>query len=337
MSHSSWTRLVHRLTLVVFRPLAYALAVLILLNLALALESSRSAATRVWLNLPLPEPGLSIFASVLAFVLLLPHAAAKPARTRWLLGGVVVGFAILAGTNVIGYYDGLYHGRFRTAFPAPLSGLILLILISEFVRISWWTPAPSGLPAPARVFVRTTAVVTSFILLISAHVVTFGATDYRRDAGAAVILGAKVYEDGTLSEVLRDRVDTGVRLFQQGLVSYLIMSGGIGPNGVSEPDCMAVHAVRHGVPPERIILDTDGTNTFQSALNCGRIAEHYGFQRLLTVSQDWHCARIKLIFERAGTPCYTVPAGAKDSPSIRPSFYLFREIFAYPFYFLYHS
>ncbi|HLU48372.1 MAG TPA: YdcF family protein [Planctomycetota bacterium] len=338
MPHSTWTRPVHRFSLLAIRPLGFALGLLILLNLVLALENPRSSATRVWLDLPLPEPALSIFAALLGLVLLLPHRVAGSPRIRWILGGVVCGFAFLAAANVVAYYHRLYTGSFRTAFPVPFSCLILLVLVSEFARIFWWVPAPSTLPPPARVFVRTMVVSLAFLILISAHVVTFGSTDHRRTASAAVVLGAKVYEDGSLSEALRDRVDTGVRLYRQKLVDFLIMTGGVGANGISEPERMAAYAIAHGVPPGRIILDEGGNNTFASARNCGEIARRYGFGELLTVSQDWHCARIKLIFERAGTPCFTVPAAkGENAPIVRPSFFLFREILAYPFYFIYHS
>ncbi|MEM7235754.1 MAG: hypothetical protein AAF517_26530 [Planctomycetota bacterium] len=55
----------------------------------------------------------------------------------------------------------------------------------------------------------------------------------------------------------------------------------------------------------------------------------------MTVSQSFHCARIKLIFEREGTNCFTVPTGLAEGQRFpRPSFFLLREVFAYPFYFL---
>ena len=80
----------------------------------------------------------------------------------------------------------------------------------------------------------------------------------------------------------------------------------------------------------------------QSARNCGVIAAENGFRGLLTVSQFFHCARIKLIFERAGTHCYTVPTclanwrTKKSSRLSREDFFVFREMVAFPFYFLYY-
>ena len=117
------------------------------------------------------------------------------------------------------------------------------------------------------------------------------------------------------------------------------MSGGMGPNGIDETKSMMAFAQGLGVSLDDIIVDREGINTLQSAKNCGVIARHFGFHSLLTVSQDFHCARIKLIFEREGAPCYTVPARLKDerAPLLPGGFSLLRETFAFPFYLLYYS
>ena len=44
----------------------------------------------------------------------------------------------------------------------------------------------------------------------------FGKTDYRRPADAAVVLGARVYADGRLSDALADRVRTACQLYRDG-------------------------------------------------------------------------------------------------------------------------
>src|SRR4051812_36805396 len=44
-------------------------------------------------------------------------------------------------------------------------------------------------------------------------------------ADAALVLGARVWRDGRPSRFLRERVVTGVRLYREGLVSRIIMSG----------------------------------------------------------------------------------------------------------------
>jgi len=323
----------------VSRPVALALSVFILLNLLLALQNPRSSATNVWLYLPyFEEPALSVFAGLLGTVLLLPHGLGKFAVMRWLLGGVIFGFCILVGSNVVGYYHNLHEGEFQSDLKLPFSLVILGILLFEFARVSWWIPVEPKMPPPARVFLRGVMLVAAFFFLIFVHIVTYGHTDYRQtaDADAAVILGAKVYDDGSLSPALKERLDTGVELFQEDLVTYLIMSGGVGENGVSEAASMSSYAQKNGVPLSNIILDEEGNNTMQSARNCGEIARENGFKRLLTVSQSFHCARIKLTFEREGTHCYTVPAGGPGTGLRRSNFFLLREVFAFPYYLLYH-
>ena len=96
-----------------------------------------------------------------------------------------------------------------------------------------------------------------------------------------------------------------------------------------------------GVPSSRIILDEEGVNTARSAQNCGRIARENGFQTLLTVSQYFHCARVKMIFERNGSFCYTVPTCSNERVKAsgaltRDTYFLLREAVAFPFYFFYH-
>ena len=83
------------------------------------------------------------------------------------------------------------HGRFTSDFPVPVSAFIFLILLVEFSRLWWWTPQVGRLPPPARIFLSATAVVVAFLFVTLSHVVSFGKTDFRCRADAAVICCAK--------------------------------------------------------------------------------------------------------------------------------------------------
>ncbi len=319
-----------------------ALAIFILFNLVLTLEKAELSLASIWLAVPLPEPELSILAAMLGLALLLPHDVLAPAWARWAVGGTICCFLILAGASVVQFYYHLHLGMFETDLPVPFSLLVCFILLGEFVRVSWFRKVEPKLPLPAWCFVNVSAILVSFFLLFVVYIVTYGRADFREDADAAVILGAKVYDDGRISDALRARLDTGVELFHQGAVEYLIMSGGVGNNGISEPQEMARYAFEQGgVPLSQIFLDEEGTTTVASARNCGRIARQNEFEGLLVVSQYFHCARVKMIFDRAGTKCRTVPTCARQNAPprgmlAREGFYLFREAVAFPFYFLYY-
>lgn len=327
----------------VTRCLGVALATLIVLNLVLALEDPALSLTRLWLDLHFPEPHLSIFTALLSVVLFVPHDVARAPWCRWLLSGVVFGFWILVLANVVGYYHRLSRGDFTTDLPVPFCLFVWVVLSLEFTRITWCRSLEPRMPPPAWCFLHGLGLALAFFVLVTLHIITAGRIDHRQPADAVVILGAKVYDDGTVCGALRDRLDTGLELYREGLVSHLILSGGIGKNGISEPEVMAAYLQeKGGVPRERMLLDELGNNTKQSAVNCGKIAREHGFAALLTVSQYFHCARVQMIFGRAGTPCLTVPTCSRGGarPEVarlsRESFFLFREAVAFPFYFLYY-
>ena len=324
------------------RPFGAALGVFILVNLALALEAPGLSVTHIWLEAPLGEPLLSLFATCLGTALVAPRAAAESITARWLLGGIFLGFALLLATTVIGFYERLAAGRIVTDFPLPMSLFVCLILVGELVRVSHFRPARTRIPAPARFFFKGLSIAAAFVAIHLVYIVSYGHIDFRRQADAAVVFGAKVDADGRPCTALSDRLDTAIQVYRQGLVGYLIMTGARDAGGRDEPAAMATYAVAHGIPSDRIILDPGGTNTQSSAVGCGAIARQCGFEKLLLVTQYFHCARVKLAFDRAEMPCYTVPtcsareAGGGAVKLSREGFFLLREAMAFPFYWLYY-
>ncbi len=323
------------------RPFALALGIYIVLNLAITLFNPQLATTEIWLNLGIPEPFQAAFAGIGGWALLVPHRAAASTGLRWALCGILCGFCVLVAAGAVSFYHGMEQGAFATDFPFPLSLLIFLILLLEFSRLWWWSAKPPRLPPPARVFVQVVALVVAFLLVTLTHVVSYGSTDFRRTADAAVIFGAKVESDGTPSAALRDRLEIGVSLFHKKLVRYLIMTGGIDANGNVEPAVMMDYAIARGVPADRILVDEKGVTTLASAKNCRAFAEESGFAHFLAVTQYFHCARVKMLFQRQGLRCYTVPTSSSLNRDAsvpvklsRESFLLFRETIAFPYYFL---
>jgi vancomycin permeability regulator SanA len=320
------------------RPFSISLGLFIGLNLFLAIKEPRLSANQIWLSVPIAEPWLSGYVSVLALALLLPHAWSKRRWLRCLQGGVLAGFLVLAAGNVFSFYHKLREARIQSHALFPFSLVIAAILSLEIVRILRWAPATAPIPRPARRFFGAVLVLVACFAMVLAHIYTFGLTDYTGHADgapAAVVLGAKVYPGGRLSNALEDRMRTAVRLFHDGKVDYLILSGGVEESGVNEPDAMARFAIDSKVPRERLLCDYDGRNTYLSAINCSALARQHGFPALIVVSQYFHNARVKLIFERAGIPSFTVPAEPARRFQ-REAYFLFREALAFPYYLLFH-
>lgn len=124
------------------------------------------------------------------------------------------------------------------------------------------------------------------------------AADEHRSAQAALVLGARVYEDGRPSRFLRERVEVGVRMYQQGLVDVIIMSGdGDDSSGYGEPSVMRKVAESMGVPSDAIIEDPLGVDTYSS---CVRAKETYGMDSVIVATQEFHVPRAVWLCEQAG-------------------------------------
>jgi len=161
----------------------------------------------------------------------------------------------------------------------------------------------------------------------------FGTTDYRRKADVAVVLGARTYADGTASQALHDRVRTAVELYQQGLVTQLIFSGGPGDGSISEPQAMRQIAIDRGIPENAISLDERGLNTQATVKNTVGAFQEMNVHRVLVVSHAYHLPRVKLAYQRAGWDVRTVPA--RQSRRLRSEgFYVGREVVAIWAYYL---
>ncbi len=216
--------------------------------------------------------------------------------------------SVSAAVNVVGFYRAWGDGSMVPGVPLPFSAVIAVVF--ALMALAVWRVDP---PDPATrldpVLVGVVAVVFALAFPL-AQVAFFGTTDYRRSADIAVVLGAKVHDSGVLSQSLEDRVQTGVELYRAGDVRYLLMSGGIEPNGIDETIAMRDRAVALGVPASAILMDNGGVDTDSTVRDTVRMFDEVGASRVLVVSQFYHLPRVKLAYRAAGWNVRTVPARA---------------------------
>jgi SanA protein len=99
----------------------------------------------------------------------------------------------------------------------------------------------------------------------------------------AIIFGAGLRRDGQPAAVLRDRLDTGIALYHNGLVKKLLMSGQI-----PEPAAMLAYAIEQGVPAADIWLDEDGLRTYDT---CYQANNSFNLNEAILVTQAYHLPR----------------------------------------------
>jgi uncharacterized SAM-binding protein YcdF (DUF218 family) len=290
-----------------------------------------------WVTLPDP-PWLrhALSALVAAVLVANPKVKRRPQTFRRAGAALFAAVVIVALADSAGFYLALARGRIHTPAVVPASLLVAAFFAALLADLAPMRPrpprAPIAMSLPPRAVVRVAAVIAVILALPLVRMITFGPTRYERRADAAVVFGARVWNDGTPSDALADRVDESIRLFQAGRVQRLVMSGGIDRrNGHSEPEVMRARAEAAGVPRDAILLDEEGVDTASTVRNVARLLDKEGLQSALVVTHYYHEPRCKMLFDRAGVRAWTVPATMKRRLMKEP-YFIVREIAAF-----YHS
>lgn len=135
------------------------------------------------------------------------------------------------------------------------------------------------------------------IVLVSARSHIFSRVDDLSPAQAVIILGAGVYKDGTLSPVLKERVDTAVAVYKKGLAKKILMSGDNSSRNYNEVSPVHQYLTESGVPLEDIFLDYAGFETYDTMYRAQSI---FDVQSAIIVTQSFHLSRAIYIADSLG-------------------------------------
>jgi SanA protein len=116
-------------------------------------------------------------------------------------------------------------------------------------------------------------------------------------AQAAIVPGAQVNPDGTMSSMLRDRVQRTVELWNAGKVDRILVSGDHGSWRYDEPDVMREALQRAGIPGRVIFTDHAGFNTRATMVRAKRI---FDVRSAIVVTQGFHMDRALFLAKAAG-------------------------------------
>ena len=124
-----------------------------------------------------------------------------------------------------------------------------------------------------------------------------------------IVLGCQVRADGSLSDMLHDRLLRGVEVYQAGAAGKLLMSGDHGRTNYDEVGAMKRFAVENGVPSEDVFMDHAGFSTYETMY---RAKEIFQAQKVVIVTQEYHLYRAIYIAEQLGLEAYGVSADLRS-------------------------
>lgn len=125
------------------------------------------------------------------------------------------------------------------------------------------------------------------------------------DVDCIIVLGCLVKSNGEPSDMLADRIEVGVKLYQNGTSPKLLMSGDHGQKEYDEVNVMKACAIDAGVPSEDVFMDHAGFSTYESIL---RAKEIFGADKIVIVTQEYHLHRALYIAKALGIEAYGVSA-----------------------------
>lgn len=318
----------------IVRGVTLALGVFLFVSALLGFASPRLDSS-IWMLDARWMPPIIARVVVLALGLSVAWAGWSGCRGRTRPIGLVAGLALalLASIDATTFLVLLSRGSIASAFPMPAS---LLVCISGLglAHIAWRGRGEPISGAAVREPIRLRArVIALAIATIGAfpfvQMLCFGWTDYRREADAVLVFGARAFADGSPSDALGDRILTACELMRERKCTYLILSGGPGDGAFHETDVMRRIAIDQGVAEEQILIDRDGLNTHASIVNAAAISKEQGIHRVLAVSHFYHLPRVKVEASRAGLAVFTVPADQRGQVLKKLPYFMAREAAAW--------
>jgi SanA protein len=113
----------------------------------------------------------------------------------------------------------------------------------------------------------------------------------------AIVLGNRVFSNGSLSRELAARVQVSLDLYRAGKVRTIFVSGAWHPDvGYDEPGAMAEWLERRGVAPGALVLDRGGFRTRSTMAD----AAARGYHDVIVCTQRYHLPRALYLARHAG-------------------------------------
>jgi len=148
----------------------------------------------------------------------------------------------------------------------------------------------------------------AFVAFNTFEVIRYSKTYVDDPADVAIVLGAG-QANGKISQVFVERINHGMQLYREGIVSHIIMTGGFGEGQqISDSQAAKNYAVLKGIPEEDIMIEEKSTITFENLKEAKAVMGDHSMNTALIVSDPFHMKRAMAI-------CNVLSMDAQPSPT----------------------
>lgn len=107
-----------------------------------------------------------------------------------------------------------------------------------------------------------------------------------------IVMGASVHANGDLSPILKDRVDTAIKLYRNKKVKNFLVTGDHRSEDYNEVSAMANYLEEKGIDKSLIKADHAGLDTYDSMYRAGKL---FDVKNAVVVTQAFHLPRALFI------------------------------------------
>lgn len=123
-----------------------------------------------------------------------------------------------------------------------------------------------------------------------------------------LVLGAGLRPDGSPSDMLSDRLDVAIELYNEGVSDVILLSGDHSSFDYNEVEAMENYCLEHDIPLSSIIKDGKGYSTYESMLN---LKNEGKYKKIVIVTQKYHLYRAVYIAEKLGFDAHGADAALR--------------------------
>lgn len=143
------------------------------------------------------------------------------------------------------------------------------------------------------------------------------------DNDAIIVLGAGVKDDGTPSDILADRLETSLEVFEDKVANTFVLSGDHSREDYNEVGAMKDYILDNNIDERLIFMDHAGFSTYDTMY---RAKEIFKINKAVIVTNEYHLPRALYIARKLGIDAYGVKSDKRGYQLIDS--YKKREILA---------
>lgn len=129
------------------------------------------------------------------------------------------------------------------------------------------------------------------------------------DYDCVIVFGAGVKPNGEASDMLADRMKTGIAVLNERITDRMIVSGDHGRKNYDEVRTMKDYAVEQGIPSDKIFKDHAGFSTYDTLY---RARDVFKVKKAILVTQKYHLSRALYLAQNMGIEAVGVSADLRS-------------------------